>query len=73
MGCQRLSGRVVVVVVGRVVVVVVVVVVTGAGGGAGTATRSRTAAPAGRPRLLGEPWSAASPKGVTEPSAAATQ
>jgi hypothetical protein len=54
------------------VVVVVVVVVVG-GGGDGTATRSRTAAPAGRPRALGEPWSAASPKGVTEPSAADTQ
>jgi hypothetical protein len=56
----------VVVVVGRSVVVVVVVV-------GGIMTRSRTGGPGGRPSRIRDPRSTASPKGVTAPSAVATQ
>jgi hypothetical protein len=67
--------RVVVVVLGRVVVVVllVVVVVVGGGGGVGVATRSSSAALGMKPAAFGEPYPNASPKGVTDPSSAATQ
>ena len=60
-------GRVVLVVDVDVVDVVVVVVVV-----VGVAMRSRRAAFGVKPAAFGEPWSTASPNGVTEPSAAAT-
>jgi hypothetical protein len=62
-------GLVVLVVVVDVVDVVVVVVVVVVG----VVIRSSSAALGMNPAAFGEPWSTASPNGVTDPSAAATQ